>query len=439
MYRTLRLGLGVACLILYAIITILGQPAAAQSGGLVYVVPLEGEIDRALPLSMKIAFNDAIEQNAELIILEIDSYGGWVDASDDIKTTIGNSSIPVYAFVKKAISGGAFVALACERIYMQPGSALGAVEPVAGGETVTDEKTLSVIEGQMRAMAESQERDPQIASAMVRRDIAIPGIIERDRLLTLTATKALEVGYAEGIVASYSEIPALAGIGNPNYEVYTQPWAVSFARFLSSTGVSAILLAVGLAALVIEIFTAGFGVAGVISLVAFTLYFGSNIFIGVAQWEYIALFILGIILLISEAFVSGFGLLGGAGLICVAFSIVLSAETITQGFFTLGLSILLAIIITAIAFRFLRKSSLWNRLILSESETKERGYVGPLEMKELMGSEGVSITPLRPSGTVLLSNGKRVDALTDGGYISAETQVVVTGVSSGSVIVSPIK
>jgi membrane-bound serine protease (ClpP class) len=131
--------------------------------------------------------------------------------------------------------------------------------------------------------------------------------------------------------------------------------------------------------------------------------------------------------------------LGVAGLICIAASIVLSAATFLQGLLTLGLAIVLAVVIVAVAFRFLRKSVLWNRLILSHSETKEMGYVAPRVDGDLLGLEGTASTPLRPSGKVSLSNGQKVDAVSEGSYIEAGTEVVVTGFSSGSVVVTPKK
>jgi membrane-bound serine protease (ClpP class) len=434
----IRKGAALAAFIIL-MVCFLCPSAQAAGQGTVFVVPLTGDIDSVLPASIKLAFADASRAGAELIILEIDTFGGRVDSSDRIKTEIFASSIPVYAYVKKAISGGTYVALACDRIYMHPGATLGAVEPVAGGEPVTDEKSLSVIEGQLRSMAERQGRDPQIASAMVRKEIAIPDVIEAGKLLTLTAQKATEVGYAEGIVSSYEEIPAQAGIASPNFRIYTESWSLSFARFLSNPYVAAILLAIGLAALVIEIFTAGFGVAGVISLIAFALYFGGNLLAGFARSEYIILFVLGIVLLGAEVFTAGFGLLGISGLACVAVSIVLSAASFSQGLLTLGLALLISTVIVIIAFRFLRKSPLWKKLILSEAETKERGYVGPKDRKVYLGAEGVAITPLRPSGTVELAEGVRLDALTDGVYLAAGTEIVVTGFSSGSVVVSEKK
>jgi len=437
MASKVRKSIGFLCLTLFFALNFLSPSVGAQGQGLVYVVPLEGTIDSILPKSIERAFNIAADSGARIIILEINSFGGLVDASDDIKTLIFKSPVPVYAYVNKAISGGAYVALACERIYMHPGSTLGAVEPVLAGEAVTDEKTLSVIEGQMRTMAERQGRNPQIASAMVRKEIAIPDVIDSGKLLTLTASMAESVGYTEGIVDGYTSIPALAGINSPEYVVYSEAWAFRFARFLSDPIIGAILLAIGLAAMAIEIFTAGFGIAGTISIIAFVLFFGGNLIAGFAQWEYIAVFILGIILLMTEAFVTGFGLLGATGLTFVAFSIILSAETIKQGLVTLGISLVLAIVFIAIAFRFLRKSPLWNRLILSDSESKERGYVGPKDLSELLGSNGIAVTPLRPSGTITLANGLRVDAITDGSYIAADTEVTIVGFSSGSVVVNP--
>lgn len=411
-------------------------PVLAQGQGPVFVIPLEGDINSALASSMKLAFANASQEGAQLIILEIDTYGGLVNASDRVKTIIEASSIPVYAYVKKAISGGTYAALACDRIYMHPAATLGAVEPVYGNEPVTDEKTLSVIEGQLRSMAERQGRDPQIASAMVRKDIAIPNVIEAGKLLTLTASMAKEVGYAEGLASKLEEIPAMAGISEPEFITYEEPWSIGFAQFLSNPYVGGVLLAIGLAALVIEIFTAGFGVAGVISLLAFALYFGSSVFAGFAQVEYILVFVLGIVLLGAEAFTAGFGLLGASGLLCVALSIVLSSASFSQGLLTLGLALLLSIVIILVAFRFIKKSSLWNKLILSDSETKERGYVGPKDLSGYLGAEGVAVTPLRPSGIVQVADGVRLDALTDGVYIAAGTQVRVTGLSSGSVVVA---
>lgn len=411
----------------------------ADSPGIAYVIPLTGDIDSALADSMELAFTEAKQLEAQLVILEIDTYGGLVDASDRIKTIIYDSPIPVYAYVKKAISGGTYAALACDRIYMHPGATLGAVEPVSDGEPVTDEKVLSVIEGQLRGMAEKQGRDPSIASAMVRKELDIPGVIEAGKLLTLTAKTALAVGYAEGTATDYREIPVLAGMGQMDFQRYSESWTQRFARFVANPIIAALLLGVGLSAMVIEIFTPGFGVPGAVSIGAFTLYFGGKLLSGFSQTGYIALFILGIIFLGAEIFTAGFGVLGISGLSCVALSIVLSAADITQGLLTLGLAFLISAATIIIAYRVLKMTPLWNKIILQTAETKEEGYVGPLNMRGYLGAEGVSLTPLRPSGSIQLASGEKLDAVTEGVYLAPGTEIVVTGTSTGSVVVAQKK
>ncbi len=424
---------GITCLLVFFALNLFSPVAADEQ--IVFIIPLTGEVDGALPSIMGRALTQAEEAGAAVIILEIDTYGGRVDSANSIRKMIEDSTIPVYAHVRNAISAGAFIALACDRIYMNTGSAMGAVEPVSADGEPVDEKTFSVIEGQMRSMAERNDRDPDIASAMVRSELAIEGVVERNRLLTLTPSQAFDLGYAEEVVSSRAELLSLLGYGDSQVIEFSESWADRLARFITSTQFASLVLAIGFAALVIEVFTAGFGVAGAISLIAFTIFFGGHLVAGFAQWEYILVFVVGISLLVAEIFVAGFGLLGAGGLVCVAFSIVLTAETLGQGLRMLGFSLLLAIVIIAVAFRFLAKSNLWKRLVLSESETKERGYVGPRVANEMLNQEAVAITPLRPSGSIRMADGKRVDAMTEGSYIDANTTVVIVGFSSGTAVV----
>lgn len=436
MKRMLKISALVVAVIVFGVSLCL--PVQAASDDLAFVIPVNGEITSQMAASIRLAFADAARAKAKLIILEIDTFGGFVDASDQIKTIVYDSGIPVYAYVKKAISGGTYAALACNAIYMHPGATLGAVEPVADGKPVTDEKVLSVIEGQLRAMAENRGRDPAIASAMVRKEIGIPNIVQEGKLLTLTAKKAIEVGYAEGIVSGYEEIPKLAGVNVSSFKLYTESWSAGLARFLVNPYLAAVLLTIGLSAMIIEILTPGFGVPGALSIVAFALYFGGHLLTGFARSEYIILFVVGILLLGAEVFTVGFGFLGFAGLACIAASIVLSAANFTQGMMILGLAILLTVVVLLIAFRFLRKSRAWNKIVLQDTESKERGYVAPKDLRGYLGAEGVAVTPLRPSGAVQI-NGQNFDAITEGGYLAAGTAIAVIGVSSGSVVVAERK
>ncbi|MTI95648.1 MAG: nodulation protein NfeD [Firmicutes bacterium] len=407
----------------------------AQEGS-VQIVRLDGEVDNYLPTYLQRAFESAENAGAEAIILEITTPGGFVLAAFDIGDVIIQTGIPVYAYVRTyALSAGGYIALACDELYMNAGSTMGSIMPVTGEGAPADEKTFSAVEKAVRSAAERNGRDPEIASAMVRPEKQIDGIVGRGELLTLTSQEAYDLGYTEAIVNSRTEVLEEVGLAGRETIEYQPSRADGIARWLTGPLISPLLLSVAIAALFIELFTAGFGVAGSISVAAFALYFGGHLVAGFAHWEHIAVFLLGIVFLAAEIFIAGFGVLGIVGLVAVAFSIILSAETVEQGFKTLGWATLFAVVIIAVAFRFLRRSTLWQRLVLSSSESKEEGYVGPKDITSHIGMEGVTVTPLRPSGTVELSNGERIDAITQGSYIPRDTVIFVSGYSGAEVVV----
>ena len=100
----------------------------------------------------------------------------------------------------------------------------------------------------------------------------------------------------------------------------------------------------------------------------------------------------------------------------------------------LAMAVFFSILILLVALRFLKRTGLWNQLVLQFSETKEQGYVGPADMTYLLEKEGVALTPLRPSGTAVI-NGKRIDVVSEGGFIDQEAVVIVTAVEGTRVVV----
>ncbi|MHB1255271.1 MAG: NfeD family protein, partial [Dethiobacteraceae bacterium] len=195
-----------------------------------------------------------------------------------------------------------------------------------------------------------------------------------------------------------------------------------------------LLITIGLAALMIEVMASGFGVAGLISLLAFGLFFGGHIIAGLAGMEVIFLFILGVILLLIEAAFPNFGIIGLTGVTSMVASVVLSAPTAEAGFRMLATAVLFSVLILLVALRFLKRTGLWSQLVLQFAETKEQGYVGPADMSYLLGQEGVSLTPLRPSGTAVI-NGKRVDVVSEGGFIAQDAVIIVAEVEGTRVVV----
>lgn len=178
-------------------VSLLVAGALAQSPGtapgVVWVIPVEGTIEPGLSEFVLRALRDARQAGAALILLEINSFGGRVDAATEIRDAIFASPVPTAAFVAdRAISAGALIALATERIVMKPGATFGAAQPQP-----LDEKTLSYVRAEFEATAEGRGRDPLIAAAMVDASVVVEGLSGPGQILTLTAASALARGYAD--------------------------------------------------------------------------------------------------------------------------------------------------------------------------------------------------------------------------------------------------
>lgn len=407
---------------------------------LVYLVPLEGAVEYGLHSYLERVFTEALGQGASGIILQFNTPGGRVDAAQEIKDLVQGLPVPVYAYVKpQALSAGAYLALACDGLYMAPGSTLGAAEPRVGlgPEEVADEKVLSFWEGEMRTQAELRGRDPEIAAAMVRREISIPGIVEEGRLLTFTTGEAREAGFIDGVFDRVEGL--LEHLGYPGARLVQGEMraAEKLARYITHPVLATLLLTIAMAALVIEIMTAGFGVAGSISITCFVLYFGGHIIAGLAGYEVVILFLIGIILLLVEAFITGFGIVGGVGILALGGSIVLSAADTGEGLRNFILALVMSSLIISISLKYMVKSKWLDNLILRYREDKDLGYVGPLQLGQLLGKEGVALTSLRPAGAVEIG-GNRVDVVSQGDFIARGEQVEVIKIEGTRVIVRPV-
>ncbi|WP_350342493.1 NfeD family protein [Proteinivorax tanatarense] len=400
----------------------------------VYVITIDGTIDNALPRTLNRAFNEAEMKGADLIVLEINTPGGYVRRAKEIRDTIVGSNIPVYAYVNnQAISAGAFLALSADAIYMTDAATMGDAEVIVGSQTA-DEKALSDWDAAMRSAAERNGRDPEIATAMVRRESEIDGLVQSGHLLTLTTSQAIEYGYCEGVYPTRAEMLKDLGYGDHKVIEFTEAWAESFARFITSPYVGGILLSIGMAAFFIEIISPGFGVFGITGVTCFILFFAGHLIADLAQWEHIVVFILGLILILVDIFAAGFGMLGIGGIALVILSIFLTAETASDGFIMIAISIPFTILILVGSWKFISKSDVIKRLILSDREDVDKGYVASSKYDDLLGKKGVALTTLRPTGSAEIE-GKRYDVMTEGGYIAAKEKVEVVKVGSNSIVV----
>jgi len=429
-----RFLLWLACLVagLFIIIPVTGSSTGNQQ---VVVIEIEGTIDPGTKSYVSFALQEARAVDAAAVIMEFNTPGGFINSAEAISSLMDEYEGPIYAFIRpKAISAGAYLALAADGIYMVPGSTIGAAELSILGVGEVDQKAVDVWEAEMKSMAERQDRDPEIAAAMVRRDIAIDGLVESGILLTLTASEALEVGYSEGTVDNQAVLLQAIGLEQAEWHVIESRLSDSLVSWTTNPVVGTILLLIGFGGLALEVITAGFGAAGILSLGAFALYFGGNIAGGMAEYWVLLLFALGIGLMLVEVVMPGFGIFGVSGLIFTIASIVLAAVSVQTGLIMILISIALAGVFSVVAFRFFARRGFLRHIILSEEETADLGYVAPRDQKNLAGKEGIAVTSLRPSGAALIDN-RRIDVVSEGSFIPEGEPVIVERVEGVRVIV----
>lgn len=402
----------------------------------VWEIQFRGEVSPSQSVWLEKAYEEARENGAEAVYLILDTLGGRVDSALEMSKTI--SSMETLVLVDgSAISAGALLAFSGSEMYMVGGSTIGGAEPQIGGERA-DEKTVSVWSAELAAQAQKNGRDPQIARAMADETIAIDGLVESGKLLTLTAEEALNTGMTDGV---YNGEQDFRQEKNLNVIGSTGKTTINFVTdFLTSSAISTLLLTIGIAGLLIEFFTPGFGIPGAIGLGALSLYFGGGILSGASGWETVLLFIVGLVLLILEVFViPGFGITGILGLVAMFGSIFLATPDPASAVQSLVIAIIGSVVLVAIVLRFTPGRRVFKHLVLDTSETKEKGYTAAKPgLQSLIGKTGTAKTVLRPSGTAEIED-QFVDVVTSGEYVEEGTFIQVMDVEGMRVIVREVR
>ena len=229
------------------------SPSPAEEQGPVYVIPIKGEIEKGLTWVVQRGIREAERNHARAIILNMDTPGGRVDATQDIMDMLSHTTIPTYTYVNpRAFSAGAYISAATRHIYMAPGGIIGAATPISisplGGaakmpESV-EEKMTSALRATIAAAAEKNGHPVKIMEAMVDRDVEIPDVIEEGKLLTLTAkeAKSSSIALSEGTEKDLAGLLKAAGMEDaPLVRIKITP-AETLSRFITSSLITILLL-----------------------------------------------------------------------------------------------------------------------------------------------------------------------------------------------------
>jgi membrane-bound serine protease (ClpP class) len=418
----------------------------------VFVMKIDAEIDPRTNRYSDLALNEATAIEADIIILELDTYGGAVNDADDIRTRILDYEKPIWAFINKdAASAGALISIACDSIYMAPGASIGAATVViATGEAAPD-KYQSYMRSIMRSTAEATGRDPRIAEAMVDEELAIDSITQAGKVLTFSTSEAIANNYCEGEVASVEEILKKNGVANYEIVNYKLSFTEKIIRVFLNPVISGILILIIIGGIYFELQTPGVGFPLAASVVAAVLYFVPYYLSGLAaNWEIIVFFV-GVILLMVELFViPGFGVAGISGIVLMVGSLILvmlnndffDFTFVPSGDIAIAAVTTVSALMASIILLFygsvkLTESKMFRKISLTNTQQSSEGFTSNFNDRSYIGLKGKAYTVLRPSGKIMIEDEIK-DAFTRGEYIEMGKVVEVIDESGSSLKVKEV-
>jgi membrane-bound serine protease (ClpP class) len=391
---------------LFILFLTLGSSIADETKKNIYVVPIQDTIDLGIPAFVNRAISAAEKNGAELIIFDIDTFGGRVDAATQIKDAISATDITTIAFInRRAISAGSLISLSCDQIYMTDGGTIGATSVVDMSGSKQSEKSQSYMREEMAATAEKAGKNTDIARGMVDEELSFEFLVingdslkvddiegrKEGKLITLTTELALKYNIADGKSESVEELLSDLGIENYNIITLSENWSEDLVRFLTDPTISSLLTTFGTIGIISELYSAGWGIGGTIGIVCLTLALGASYLTQLASSMDLLIIFSGLLLLVVEFIaIPGFGFFGIAGIGVLFYGLYLllipdipvSDEIYSQALDGFSWGIVGGIIALIMVINLLIKSKFLERFITTDSNSsnlkknyKKRGKV----------------------------------------------------------------
>lgn len=431
--------------------------------GSVVVIPIQGAVSDAQFFFLRRILKKSEAAGASAMILDMDTPGGALNTTEKIIQMLMKSPVPSYTYVNtNAGSAGALIALGTKAVYMAPVSAIGAAAPVVGGgqeiPATMNAKIVSYYSGYFRSVAETNGYHPELVDGFMNleKEVKVGDVVinPKGALLTLSAQEAVKdidgrPLLASGIAKDVEELAKLAGL-DPAAIVKIEPSGFEkLAQWI--TALAPMFLLAGIIGAYIEIKSPGFGVAGVISVLAFLVFFAGHYVAGLTGLEVLAVFALGVILIVVELaffpgviFVAALGLALMLGALFFAMVDYYPAQPLNFSFdvlalpmLNLGIAIVASVVVISLLARYLPELPLFRRLLLTAQSAIGPSLPLPATVSNAgfrAGDTGPAMTPLRPAGKAKI--GDRVaDVVTDGEFLPAGTKVRVLAVEGSRVLV----
>lgn len=429
MYRPIHVGWnlwGLRALLLILLCLSCIRPIYAASAT-VTVIDLHGAIWPGTATFVTQQIDQAWRAGSAGIILDIDSTHGSEDSAVAIKKAIVSRSrdLPIAAFVHdRALGPACLVAISCKTLALTPDASLGGAAD--GG-----------VKADYRGAAEATGRNPNIAAAFVSADSPLPALgIKPTESLTLTTKQAQSAGYCDVAANDYPDVLAKMGLGTASIvSVHLSTWT-AIALWVSQPWATILLLALGMALVIIEVMTwHSWGLAGFSGGLLVLLIFAAHITVGTATWVGVALFLAGVALMVFEAHLPGHGLAVLAGLVLVFVGMYYALGGAQTGaLYSAAASLLTTLALIAAFFIYLPRSPVWKKVGQPMQQSAATGYVSSEDYTGFLGRVGIAASLLRPSGTAEIE-GIRLPVVTEGDFIAAGAKIQVVEVQGNRIVV----
>ena len=440
---------------------------AVNPSGKVYILPIREDIEAPLVYVVRRGVKEAMQANADALILDMNTDGGRVNVTMEIIAILNNFKGPTYTYISnRAFSAGAFISVATQKIYMAPQSVIGAAAPImmspggTGAEKLPDTmeaKMNSAIRALVRTQAEKNNHNIAVIEAMIdkTKELIIDGeeLNKEGNILTLTDRQAAqEYGYppkpllSSGTVESMDALLEKLGYANAQRIEIKPNGAEQLGIWINA--ISPILLIIGIIGLYIEFKTPGFGLPGIIGIAAFAIYFLGGYVAGLSAPGWVIVFIIGLILVMVELFVvPGTFVAGITGGVLMFVALVMGMVDIYPGapalpslpqledpLRDLSVAVIVSLVVAVVLARFLPQTTLFNRMVSQTASGVASVAAIEEQLSSRVGQTGVAIAPLCPGGKARFGE-ELLDVITRGEMVAKGRAVKIVGHNGPNVIV----
>ena len=452
------------------------ENATAPAGKKVYIIPIREDIMPPLVYLVRRGVKAAMENNADLLILDMETNGGRVDVTEEIIKILDQFKGQTVTYVNRnAFSAGAFISVATQKIYMAPQSVIGAAAPImlspeGGVQKMPDTmeaKTVSAISAMVRARAEKNGHNVEVVQAMIdkTKELKIDGKIlnKEGQILTLTDKEAAQQ-YGQpakpllsaGTVDTLEDLLLVLNYKGAEKTEIKATGAEKLGFWINA--ISPILLIIGIVGIYIEFKTPGFGLPGIVGIIAFAVYFLGGYVAGLSGLEWVALFFVGIVLLALELFVfPGTVVVGVAGVVLMLAAIVMALADVypnpslpgtmprmpqmmnlQNSLQNLAIALGGTGLVIAVLSRLLPKTALYRSMV-SQTASGVESVIQQTEIQaSRVGQVGTAISNLRPGGKAQFGN-DILDVMSQGELIPKDSKVKIISHSGMDAIVEMIE